>query len=229
MKKITTIALLFVSSFAISQVITIQKTAFVIHFDTVMKVPVYNYYEFTAKNRKAAQVVKRSPSFHAEEKILKRLQGADHDYKRPYDKGHYVPNDDMRFSALVESENMTYANVAPQWSTFNEIQWRLIENYVRSLGEKYDTLKIFTGGIFGSKYNIVGPDGIAIPDHYFKTVVIKNKGKVIAGIGFLSRNNPQNTKDISTYAVSIDSIEKILKVDLYPGNNLFELEKTLIK
>lgn len=188
--------------------------------------PIYNYYEFTAKNR-SNKGAKRSPGFVQEPAIPKKYQASNKDYKRPYDKGHFVPNNDMRYNQTVQDENMTYANVAPQWASMNEVQWRLIENYVRDLGRQYDTLQINTGGIYSDSAFSIGPDNIFVPDFYFKTVLIKHHGK-LKGIAFLTKNCPQESHDPMSYKVSIDRIEELLKVDLYseyPVSVQYEFEK----
>jgi endonuclease G len=229
------ISILF-SGCVLAQVIKINKTYSVEYFDTVMKVPLYNYYTFTAKNREANRTVDRSPSFHKDTSIPNDLQANNADYTlankatRTFDKGHYIPNDDMRFNKIAEFENMSYGNVAPQWHTMNEQQWQAVEDHGRVIGGKYDSLQIYTGGIYNKeKHNSIGVNNIAVPSFYFKTIVAYKNGVAVSGEAFKMSNTPQNTKDITTYLITIDSIEKELNVDLYKGNNTFEHQKILIK
>jgi DNA/RNA endonuclease G (NUC1) len=239
---ITTIFLF--NSGIIAQVVNIKKTYFEENIDTDLKVPRYSYYVFTKQNRKVNQTVPRSATFHQEPALSPKLQGNNSDYaeynklvkdsfpkmsaadlkKHTFDKGHYAPNDDFRFNAIAESENMCVSgNTAPQISCFNENQWRAIEDYERVLGEKYDSLVIYTGGVFGKNPMRIGKNRIAVPTHYFKTILVKSGGKVIGAIGFLSTNKYQVSKDIKTFIVPISTIEKMLGVDLYKGNNSYEL------
>jgi DNA/RNA endonuclease G (NUC1) len=224
MKKL--LLLLLIPCGIVNAQIILKKSAYTIYYDTILKAPTSSFYIFTARN--LIHVVGRSASFHAETEIPKRLQASKKDYAKPWDIGHLVPDADMRFDSLAEKECMTFANTAHQFNAMNEVQWRLIENYVRGLGDQYDSLFIFTGCIYNKNYRTIGNE-IAIPDFYFKTIHIKNNGKTVGGLAFICSNKPQASKDISTFIVSIGEIEQMVKIDLYKGNNAFELEKTLIK
>lgn len=79
------------------------------------------------------------------------------------------PADDFRADSVAENESMYYTNIAPQVSEFNQVEWRTLENYVRSLAVKYDTIIVTTGCITTTK--II--KGLYIPDYYWKQIIIK--------------------------------------------------------
>src|ERR1039457_5342159 len=146
MKKLI-LSILLVSSFiSYSQKeLIIQKQNYIIHYSIENKVPIYTQYYFTEKNRKKNQVAERSAGFKQDPLVPSDKQATNKDYARPYDKGHLTPDDDMKFSTDAEKETMIFTNCAPQFWNFNEVLWRKIENYVRDLGEDYDTLNVITG------------------------------------------------------------------------------------
>jgi endonuclease G len=212
MKKLLLFLLLATVS-ASAQVVTLHLKYYTVTFDEGKKVPLCNYYTLTKANLKNGGA-QRSPSFHQEPKIPAKFQATDKDYSsanhslkgkdNTYDKGHLVPDDDMRMNAESEPSCMTYANVAPQISSFNEILWRGVETYVRTLGASCDSIQIWTGCIYGTQ--TIGSN-IAVPTYYYK--VIRCFGKVNTAEAFLCSNEAHTDKVVAHYIVPITEISKL--------------------
>jgi len=223
MKKLLTVLMLFAALTSYGQLpkeIIIHKQNYTIHYSLENKVPIYTEYYFTVKNRKPNQVASRSAGFKQDDAVPSDKQATNKDYAKPYDRGHLTPDDDMRFSTDAEKETMIFTNCAPQWNTFNEILWRSIENYVRDLGDDYDTLVVITGIIVDTK-NYIG-NGIKIPSYYYKAIQIRLSGKILNTIAFLCKNEdydlanqPNKKTNISNYATTVSKLEKMTGIKMF--------------
>ena len=235
MKKLMSFLMLFIALTSYGQLpkeIIIQKPFYAIHYSLENKVPIYTEYYFTAKNRKPNQVASRSAGFKSDDAVPSDKQANNKDYAKPYDRGHLTPDDDMRFSTDAEKATMLFTNCAPQWSTFNEILWRSIENYVRDLGDDYDTLDVVTGIIVDTK-NYIG-NGIKIPSYYYKAIQIKMNGHILNTIAFLGKNEdyelsnqPNKKTNISNFAISVSKLEKMIGYKIF-ANDKFKDNNVLI-
>lgn len=210
MKKLL-LFLLLASTGLSAQIVTLHMKYYTVTFDEGKKAPLCNYYTLTKANLNNSGA-KRSPSFHQEPQIPAKFQATDKDYSTAnhalkgkdatYDKGHLCPDDDFRINPDAEQSCMTYANVAPQISSFNEILWRGIETYVRKLGAQCDSIQIWTGCLYGSK--TIG-NGISVPTYYYK--VIRCYGKDTTAQAFLCSNEAHTDKVVSHYIVPIAELE----------------------
>jgi endonuclease G len=134
-----------------------------------------------------------------------------------YDRGHLVPAADMGWSHQSMSESFLMSNMSPQVPGFNRGVWRRLEEQVRQWAVRNDSLYIITGPVNRSVSRTIGADSVGIPEYYFK-IVVDISWPDYKAIGFLIRNEPSN-RDIFDFAVSIDSIESILSVDFFPGQD----------
>lgn len=72
---------------------------------------------------------------------------------------------------------------------------------------------IICGPIIDKPSKTIGKNKVAVPERFFK-VILSPFVKPARGIGFLF-NNRQAVEPLSTYAVSIDSIEKLTHMDFF--------------
>jgi endonuclease G, mitochondrial len=136
------------------------------------------------------------------------------DYEKSgYDRGHLAPAADMKFSKIAMNESFYFSNIAPQVAGFNRGIWRKLEENVRKWALKYDTLYIITGPLLTDNLQTIGENEVSIPEYFYKTILCYTS-QHIAGIGFVMPNKKSNS-DIFEYAVTIDSVESLLKIDLY--------------
>lgn len=218
MKKLIFITLVIAALIALciapafSQIVHLHLKYYDVTFDESKKAPICNYYTFTKANLNNSGA-KRSASFHQDKLIPSKFQASGKDYTvtnkligkdkdRTFDKGHLVPDDDMRMNKQSELSCMTYANTAPQISSFNEILWRGIETYVRNLGANCDSIQIWTGCIYGPQS--IG-SGVSVPTYYYK--VIRCYGSNTTAEAFICSNEPHTDKVVSHYIVPISEIE----------------------
>lgn len=132
-----------------------------------------------------------------------------------WDKGHMAPRADMRWSQKALEESFYFTNVCPQNHTMNAGAWRKIEELCRNVATLYDQVYIVCGPIFKEhRFGTIGEAGVQVPDAFFKAVAVEVNGKMKT-VGFLMDNTPQDFSPCH-YAVSVDSVEKVIGRDLFP-------------
>lgn len=139
------------------------------------------------------------------------------DYKQTrndkYDKGHLVPCDDMRWSKVTESESFFMSNMSPQVHSFNAGIWKRLESWVHKYANTYDTVYVVAGPILEKGMKTIGKNKVAVPKYFYKVLLVyrQNENKCI---GFIFPHK-QSPKDIMTFAVSVDSVEKRTGINFF--------------
>jgi len=132
-----------------------------------------------------------------------------------YDRGHLAPAADMGWSSVAMQESFYYSNMSPQVPSFNRGIWKKLEEQVRSWAVEYDSIFIVTGPVLKPGLPGIGPNNVSIPEYYYK-VILDHKGADVKGIGFILPNGASN-EALTTYAVSIDSVERMTGIDFFPA------------
>ena len=160
-------------------------------------------------------VQSRTNDFRKDSMVISGTPGKEDYFNSGYDRGHLAPSADFRWSKRALSESYYYSNMSPQKPEFNRGKWAQLEDFVRQyVMESNDPVFVVTGGVLTDSMKTIGKEKIiSVPKHYYKMVVDLN-GKEKKGIAFLMLNGT-NTKPIISYAVSIDSIEKVTGIDFF--------------
>jgi len=136
------------------------------------------------------------------------------DYRNSgYDKGHLCPAADMSFNTQAMSETFYLSNMSPQVPSFNRGIWKSLEELVRSWAIQEDSIYIITGPIFTKNKGTIGPDKVTVPGYYYKVIYDPTGVKKI--IAFILPNEKATNKQLSNYSVSVDSVEKVTKIDFF--------------
>ncbi len=217
MKKLLILLVLGLSSFiGGDKIAVIKKQFYTVHYSLETKTPLWTEYVFTRKNLN--EVAPRTPNFRKDDAMANDKQACNGDYEQPYDRGHLTPDHDMCFSTDAELSTMVFTNCAPQHYQMNRGVWKSIENYVRDIGSDYDTLYVYTGVIFDDKPKVIG-NGVMVPKYFWKSVKTRLAGRDINTIGFICTNGPQASKDIKSFIITVDSLEKLTKIDIFNSDN----------
>ncbi|MFT5777631.1 MAG: endonuclease G [Crocinitomicaceae bacterium] len=143
-----------------------------------------------------------------------------------YDRGHLAPSADFRWSETALSESYFYSNMSPQLGDFNRQKWAELEGLLRSYVEGQEThLIVVTAPVLRDNLPTIerGVNKISIPEYYVKTALdLKNK----RGIAYVMPNMELELP-VEAYAVTIDSAERLLGLDLFP--NLEDSQESLIE
>jgi endonuclease G len=124
----------------------------------------------------------------------------------------------MKWSVQAYEESFYLSNICPQNHTLNGGDWLKTENLARRMAEKHGRVYIVCGPVFKDrKFGTLGERKVWIPDGFFKALLVPT-GSSYEAIGFYMANEP-NKNTLRTYAYSVDSIEKRISRDLFPGLN----------
>ena len=131
-----------------------------------------------------------------------------------YDRGHMAPAADMKWSEKAMQESFYMSNICPQNQKLNRDDWGDLENECRTWAKKYRNVYIICGPIYDSSNpKRIGQHKVAVPDRFFKVVLIYNRKNPVA-MGFLFENKAGHHK-LEKYMVSVDSIETITGLDFF--------------
>lgn len=150
--------------------------------------------------------------------LLKGRQSNREDYKndQQWDKGHMAPKADMKWSVQAYEESYYLTNICPQNHSFNAGVWSSLEKLVRRMATKYGRAYIIVGPMIGNGINgTLGESKVCIPDKFFKAILIP-KDNSYSAIAFIMDNSPEN-KPLRLCAMSVDSLERIIGIDLFYG------------
>lgn len=137
-----------------------------------------------------------------------------------YDRGHMVPSADMRWSLDALKATYLYSNVAPQKPELNREAWAELEDWMRRYVH-YSGHRAFvvTGPILSADMPLlnkpVAMNEVSAPPYFFKAMVDLD-GPEKKGIAFVMRNG-LNDLGLLSYTVSIDSVERLSGLDLFPA------------
>ncbi|GAA4293559.1 DNA/RNA non-specific endonuclease [Aestuariibaculum suncheonense] len=169
---------------------------------------------YELKKSHLSQTNFKRPYFEIDEAVK---SGAAHwrNYKNSgYDKGHLCPAGDRRYSQAAHDETFLTSNISPQEHQFNAGIWNTLEQKVRYWARKYDGVFVVTGGVLQQGLKTIGSEHVAVPNQFYKVLIDMNSGqpKMIA---FLMPHKDSN-RPLYDFVVSVDSIEKLTKIDFFP-------------
>lgn len=137
-----------------------------------------------------------------------------------YDRGHMVPSADMRWSQDALKATYYYTNVAPQKPEMNRGTWADLEDWMRRYVH-YSGHRVYvvTAPIPGDGMPLLNKPqaeaDVYAPPLFLKAMVDLD-APVKKGIAFLMRNG-LNDQGLLSYAVSIDTVEALSGLDLFPA------------
>jgi endonuclease G len=139
-----------------------------------------------------------------------------------YDRGHLVPSADMRWNSKALEATYLYSNISPQLPELNRESWADLEDWVRRY-VNYSKRRLFvvTGPVLRDGLPTMKNEGrqneVSIPERFFK-VIADLDGPSPKAIAFLQPNAKNEYPTIS-YAVPVDSVERITGLDLFIALN----------
>lgn len=181
------------------------------------KVSQWVAYQLTASDMTG--VADRSDAF-APDPRLERFgwQSATHaDYRGSgYDRGHLLPSADRTCSEEANRATFLYSNMTPQLPKLNRGAWKSLEERLRSMTTEYDTLYIVVGTVLDEGLPTIG-DGVAVPELFFKAVALR-RADSFRGTAYVMPNSTEllTNKGFADFEVSIDSVERLTGLDLFP-------------
>ena len=243
MKKLLTIALLFVAGlaqawdqraplppqacqihspygFAATQRAAqpICREAYLVAYDAPVKIPVYVAYTLLPQN--ALGCFPRTNAFVADQSLGGTGARPDDYAGTGYDKGHAAPDGDLSWSQIVEYESFLMTNMYPQHGSLNRGIWKLLETSVRGWAvQRNQSYTIYVGAVYGQGDPTIG-NGVIVPHGYYK-IVINNQTNEIAGWAFPHTKPYVNLgNDLTKFRLPIAQIQTMAGVQYkFPANS----------
>lgn len=189
--------------------IKLQRTGFVVSYNTSKCTPSWVAWELTSKET-TGPISRKDYDFTPDPMIDARYQVEKHEYANSgYDKGHMCPAGDMKWSSSAMNDCHYMTNICPQAPKLNQVYWERLESTCRRWAELYGSIYVVCGPIYNSgKHTTIGTNHtIVVPDGYFKVVITLIEGEE-KGIGFYYRNNEAH-QTMESAALTIDQVEEI--------------------
>lgn len=136
------------------------------------------------------------------------------DYKGSgYDRGHHCPAGDNKWDFDAMCESFLLSNMSPQNKRLNSGRWNQIEQAVRRLAAREDSIYIINGPIVRGGMGSIGRNGVTVPVGFFK-VVASLRGEPW-GAAFVCSNDADNpsTEDCLT---TIHKVEEMTGITFFP-------------
>ena len=139
-----------------------------------------------------------------------------------YDKGHQQPAADQGQNQVLQDQTFYMSNMAPQLPNFNRNAWKSLETLTRTWVTQFSEAWVFTGPVFYDPKEdnpatadgtisilIIGPDGVAVPTHFYKIIIVKDHGDW-KSISFVMPNvkTYKSPYHLEQYIQSVDWIEQ---------------------
>ncbi len=189
----------------------ITHAGYTVSYNPEWRIPNWVSYELTRDETEGK--LDRSDDFEVDPKV-KGVCPSNEDYKRSgYDRGHMAPAADMKWNSTVMKECFYYSNMCPQKHSLNAGRWKTLEEKVRDWAQEDSAIVIVCGPIVDKGYNTIGKARVAVPQRFFKVILVPFLKKPRA-IGFIMKNEKEELP-LSSYAVSVDRVEKITGLDFF--------------
>ena len=189
----------------------IRHSGYTVSYNKDLKLPNWVSYELTREETKGKE--KRGNRFIADPLVIGPI-ATNADYTRSgYDKGHMAPAADMKWSPEAMKESFYFSNMCPQHPQLNRRGWKNLEDKIRNWAIADSAIIIICGPIIEKHPKTIGKNKVVVPQKFFK-VVLSPFAKPIRAIGFLF-NNEQAVEPLSSYVVTVDSIESLTNMDFF--------------
>lgn len=197
---------------------------FTLSFNSKTKLATWVYYELVP-NYVNGPKVKRASKFLFDSGF-KEGTARNSDYKKSgFDKGHLAPAADMAWSAESMHDCFYFSNITPQRPECNRGIWKQLEEIVRKIAKKADTVKVFTGPVFNGTKQYLGSSAIEIPISFYKIIQVCYLNKITYYSLMIPNTNHYNS--LNSYACTIDYIEAKTGLDFF--KNLESKSENLIE
>lgn len=193
------------------QVIT--RKGYTLSYDADFKTPQWVTWELTGKETQGEEG--RTDRFVPDPDI-RGAKAYSNDYTNSgYDRGHMAPAADMKWNRQAMKESFYMSNICPQNSNLNRGNWNDLEELSRRYAERYGAVTIACGPVYdSSRPRRIGTHRVAVPDAFFKVILIG--GSQPCALGFLFENRAGH-RPLSAYLVTVDSVEHRTGLDFFPA------------
>lgn len=221
-----TLSLMNIANGAPKEDIKLHHTGFVVSYNPLKGTPSWVAWELTSEET-TGLISRKDYDFTPDPMLKMRYQVEKQEYANcGYDRGHMCPAGDMKWNSSAMNDCHYMTNVCPQAPKLNQVYWERLESACRRWADLYGSIYIVCGPVYTKEKNKnIGVNHlIAVPDAFFKVVVMLKEGEE-KGIGFFYINDDVH-QTMEEAAMSIDEIENITGYDFFHELQ-DELEETI--
>lgn len=192
----------------------ITHKGYTVSYNYDWKIPNWVAYELT--DLEVQGEVPRYDRFKPDPMVPQGATATTNDYKHSgYDRGHMAPAADMKWDELVMKESFYLSNICPQNPNLNGGVWKDLEEQVRDLASQKGKIFVVCGPIVNDMSNTIGENKVVVPQAFYKVLLQEENGEIHT-IGFVYEN-VSGRKPMSTYAMTVDEVEKLTNIDFFPS------------
>ena len=192
----------------------ITHKGYTVSYNYDWKIPNWVAYELTYLEVQGE--VPRHDRFKPDPMVPQGMTATTNDYKHSgYDRGHMAPAADMKWDEQVMKESFYLSNICPQNPNLNGGVWKDLEEQVRDLASQKEKIFVVCGPIVNDISNTIGENKVVVPQAFYKVLLQEENGEIHT-IGFVYEN-ASGRKPMSTYAMTVDEVEKLTNIDFFPS------------
>lgn len=192
---------------------TYSHSAYVFNYNEPAEQP--NWVAHIISPEIADGIITRTNDFRMDTLVKTGTAGKNDYWQSGYDRGHLAPSADFKWSLKALSESYLYSNMTPQVPDLNRERWAALEDQLREYVVQHKRpLYIVTGPIWDKGLDSIGPNRVAVPKRFYK-VALDYTVQPIRSVGFIMPNE-YCKYPVMHYAVAVDSVEKITKINFFP-------------
>ena len=190
-------------------------TGFTVRYNPATRQPDWADYTLTAEHVAMSNNTPKVSRCFMPDPNLSLPQATLADYnKSGWVRGHMARRQDMKWSEQAVKESDYFTNICPQNDVMNNGVWHQIENLVRRMASRYDSVHVVCGPIFTDTLNgYIGPNCIPVPDYFFKTLLVYSNGTPQA-VGFICPNNA-DPLTVTEAMCTVHEVEQRAHIDVY--------------
>ncbi|GMT04691.1 hypothetical protein PENTCL1PPCAC_26865 [Pristionchus entomophagus] len=160
-------------------------------------------------------------AFRSDESMHAYFRSDNTDYKGSgYDRGHLAAAGNHRRTQNAVDQTFLLSNMSPQVGKgFNRDKWNDLEKHVRKQTKKCVNLYVITGPLYLAKkegdgnlyvkYKVIGKNQVAVPTHFFKSLLIERRPGEFEVENYLMPNEViPDSVPISSFLVPQEMIER---------------------
>ncbi|XP_056155300.1 nuclease EXOG, mitochondrial-like [Lampris incognitus] len=157
-------------------------------------------------------------------------------FRSGWSRGHMAPAGDNKQSERFMADTFLLSNIVPQNYENNAGFWNRLEMYCRDLTKRFQDVWVVSGPLVlpqevdGKRkvsYQVIGNDGVAVPTHLFKVILVQNnnvsdkaeqsQSPPLALGAFIIPNQPISfERSLTDFQVSLLELEKAAGLTFYP-------------
>lgn len=196
----------------------IHRSGYSMAYDPRTRNPLWVYEDLTQKDS-LTEVDRAQFRFKEDENIPLHLRTTPTSYKgRGLDQGQMASPINHGSNPKEVEETFYLTNICPQCPQFNREYWTNLENHIKELASNYKHVYVVTGPLYLPfqenrrkfvKYQVIGPDEIAVPSHFFKVITLEDhQGNREVRAYALPNRVISNDTPLDKFRTSVEKIEK---------------------